>query len=138
MRAIKSSVLLGVGVMTVTLFSSSLAAEECRPPHPKKVVVVVLENHNFEQIVGDTVNAPFINDEIIRGGLLFTSSHATQHPSQPNYLDLFSGSTQGVNNANAAPTNTFDLNFFKARLEAAIANPATPPQQIPGLQALLA
>jgi hypothetical protein len=26
----------------------------------------------------------------------FTNSHAVDHPSQPNYLALFSGSTQGT------------------------------------------
>src|SRR5262245_8633495 len=119
MNMTKTSVLIGIGGLAC-LFSNVVSANECKAPHPKKVVVVVMENHNFEEVVGDVVNAPFINESIIKGGLLFTSSHATQHPSQPNYLDLFSGSTQGVNNANAAPTNTFDLNFFRARLESQI------------------
>src|SRR6202011_5464957 len=29
-------------------------------------------------------------------GALFTKSYAVTHPSQPNYLALFSGSTQGI------------------------------------------
>jgi acid phosphatase len=29
-------------------------------------------------------------------GALFTQSHAVEHPSEPNYLDLFSGGNQGV------------------------------------------
>ena len=30
------------------------------------------------------------------GGALFTNMHAETHPSQPNYIDFFSGSNQGV------------------------------------------
>src|SRR5258708_2919193 len=31
-----------------------------------------------------------------RGGALFTQSYAVSHPSQPNYLAMFSGSDQGI------------------------------------------
>jgi len=121
-----------------SLLLTSAAAHEGDLPRPRKVVVVVLENHTYEEIAGNVVDAPFINGTLIQGGLLYTDAHGTQHPSQPNYLDLFSGDTQGVNNGNAAPGNAFDLNLLVARLQAGIANPATPPAQIPGLQALLA
>jgi acid phosphatase len=63
-------------------------------PRPAHVVVVVEENHSFDEIVGND-DAPFINALVARGALL-TDSHAVTHPSQPNYLALFSGSTQGV------------------------------------------
>ena len=39
--------------------------------------------------------APFIN-QLAGRGALFTRSYAITHPSEPNYLALFSGSTQGV------------------------------------------
>jgi phosphoesterase family protein len=39
--------------------------------------------------------ASYIN-ALARGGASFTDSHGVTHPSQPNYLALFSGSTQGV------------------------------------------
>jgi hypothetical protein len=38
---------------------------------------------------------PMIN-EVASRGALFTNSHGIGHPSQPNYLALFSGSTEGV------------------------------------------
>lgn len=57
-------------------------------------VVVVMENHAFSQIIGNP-GAPFIN-QLARGRALFTRSFAVAHPSEPNYLALFSGSTQGV------------------------------------------
>jgi len=53
-----------------------------------------MENHSYADIVGDPA-APFIN-ELARRGALFTRSYAITHPSEPNYLALFSGSTQGV------------------------------------------
>jgi acid phosphatase len=58
------------------------------------VVVVVEENHSYSGIVGNP-DAPYINS-LIRQGANFTDYHAIEHPSQPNYLDLFSGSNQGV------------------------------------------
>jgi phosphatidylinositol-3-phosphatase len=64
-------------------------------PRPDHVVVVVEENHSYDQVVGSR-SAPFING-LARAGALFTNSHGVTHPSQPNYLALFAGSTFGVN-----------------------------------------
>ena len=63
-------------------------------PRPDHVVIVMEENHAYEQIIGSP-NAPYINS-LAGQGALFTNSHAVSHPSQPNYLALFSGSTQGL------------------------------------------
>jgi acid phosphatase len=57
-------------------------------------VVVVEENHGYGQVVGSP-EAPYLNS-LIRTGVLFTNSHALTHPSEPNYLALFSGSTHGL------------------------------------------
>jgi phosphatidylinositol-3-phosphatase len=65
-------------------------------PMPKHIVIVVGENHSYDQIIGDP-NAPYINS-LAKRGILFTNSHGIAHPSQPNYLALFSGDTQGVSN----------------------------------------
>ncbi len=65
-------------------------------PRPGHVVIVVEENHGYSQIIGNA-QAPYING-LAQAGALFTDSHATGHPSQPNYLELFSGSNQGVTN----------------------------------------
>ncbi len=63
-------------------------------PAPAHTVVVVMENHAYDQVIGSG-DAPYIN-ALARQGALFTSSCAITHPSQPNYLALFSGSTQGI------------------------------------------
>jgi acid phosphatase len=70
------------------------AAANTRIPKPDHVVIVMEENHGFSQIIGSP-KAPYINS-LAAAGALFTDSHAIEHPSQPNYLDLFSGSNQGV------------------------------------------
>jgi PKD repeat protein len=63
-------------------------------PTPDHTVVVVMENHSSSQVIGNA-NAPYINS-LASSGALMTQSFAVTHPSEPNYLALFSGSTNGV------------------------------------------
>ena len=63
-------------------------------PQYDHVIIVMEENHAFHEIIG-SANAPYIN-HLAKDGVLFTNSHGIGHPSQPNYLALFSGSTQGT------------------------------------------
>jgi hypothetical protein len=65
-----------------------------RVPRPDHVVIVIEENHSYSEIIGSPA-APYINS-LARQGASFTQSYAVAHPSEPNYLALFSGSTQGV------------------------------------------
>src|SRR5690242_19662916 len=58
------------------------------------VVVVVEENHSYSGIVGNP-NAPYMTS-LANNGARMTQSFAVAHPSEPNYLALFSGSTQGL------------------------------------------
>src|SRR4051812_4584344 len=62
-------------------------------PRPDHVVVVIEENQAHQTIIGSP-DAPYINS-LAAQGASFTDYHAITHPSQPNYLALFSGSTQG-------------------------------------------
>jgi hypothetical protein len=63
-------------------------------PTPDHVIVVVLENHGYSQIIGSS-SAPYLNGTLRAGGASLSSSFAVTHPSEPNYYALFSGSTQG-------------------------------------------
>jgi hypothetical protein len=67
-----------------------------RPPAVNKVVVVVEENHSYKEIAGNS-QAPYMN-ELMKAGASLTNHYATGHPSQPNYYELFSGSSQGIKN----------------------------------------
>lgn len=58
------------------------------------VVIVVLENHRPDQVL-HRASAPFL-DSLARSGLTLTGMHGVAHPSQPNYVALFSGSTHGI------------------------------------------
>jgi phosphatidylinositol-3-phosphatase len=94
------------------------AAEQVRPPAlpvPAHVIVVVEENEPYSQIIGSS-QAPYINSLAARGAL-FTNSHGIAHPSQPNYLALFSGSTQGVT-SDWCP-HTFSVANLESELSAA-------------------
>ncbi|MGW7102798.1 alkaline phosphatase family protein [Streptomyces sp. NPDC054838] len=63
-------------------------------PAPDHIVVAVFENHAYNQVIGSS-SAPYINS-LKTGGANLTNSYGVTHPSQPNYLQLFSGSNQGV------------------------------------------
>lgn len=89
----------GAGAATVTAATTAAVtsvASVSRIPTYSHIVVVVLENHAYSQIVGSS-HAPFLNSLITRGASL-TRSYAVTHPSQPNYVALFSGSTHGLTN----------------------------------------
>lgn len=64
-------------------------------PHASYVVVVIMENRDYDLVIGSS-QAPYINGTLVPEAALMTNSHAITHPSQPNYLGLFSGSTQGI------------------------------------------
>ncbi|MCP3381000.1 alkaline phosphatase family protein [Bradyrhizobium sp. CCGUVB4N] len=61
---------------------------------PNHIVVLSLENENYSDIVGSS-QAPYLNS-LIAQGMLLTNYNGVTHPSQPNYIALFSGSTQGI------------------------------------------
>ncbi|HEY7938579.1 MAG TPA: alkaline phosphatase family protein, partial [Acidimicrobiales bacterium] len=63
-------------------------------PPPARVVVLIEENHSYNQIRGSS-QAPWLN-ALAAQGTTMTQSFAITHPSEPNYLALFSGRTQGV------------------------------------------
>ncbi len=63
-------------------------------PRFRHIYVIVMENRESRSIVGNAA-APYINQLSARYGLA-TNYRAVAHPSEPNYLALFSGSTQGV------------------------------------------
>ena len=82
---------------------------------PSYVIVVILENHGYDQIVGNA-SAPYINS-LADNGILFTNFHGVTHPSQPNYLALFSGSTQGITDDKAI-VDKFDAPNLYGKLRA--------------------
>ena len=89
-----------------TLLSSSLVNKQAALPRPDHVVIVMEENHSYADVIG-SASAPYINS-LASQGASFTDSHAITHPSEPNYLALFSGSTQGLTSDACPVTYTGD------------------------------
>ncbi|MFE1314801.1 alkaline phosphatase family protein [Streptomyces sp. NPDC058755] len=79
-----------IGLWTATASTAQAAAL----PAPDHVVVVVMENHSYSQVIGSS-SAPYINNTLKAGGANLTQSYGLTHPSEPNYYMLFSGSNQG-------------------------------------------
>ncbi|MGN6722675.1 MAG: alkaline phosphatase family protein [Marmoricola sp.] len=87
--------------MTATSAPPSARSSSPMPPRPPRavpayahVVLVIFENHEQSQIIGSP-DAPYLT-ALASQGANFTHSFAIEHPSEPNYLDLFSGSNVGV------------------------------------------
>jgi acid phosphatase len=87
-------------------------------PRPDHVVVVIEENRSYMQIM-DMHNHDSYIHALAKRGMLFTSSYGVTHPSQPNYLALFSGSTQGITN-NYCPFDFDTNNLAKVLLDAGL------------------
>ncbi len=90
----KSVKLLLLQFIIVCLSSSAFA----NVPRPDHIVVCVLENHGYNQVIGSSF-APYIN-QLSTMGANMVEYYALTHPSQPNYLMLFSGGNQGVTTDN--------------------------------------
>ncbi len=91
----------------LALLLSACAGSELQGQAPAfdHIVVVLEENHSFSDIIGNPA-APNINALAAMGANIVnestdamgnaSGSHAVRHPSQPNYLELYSGSNQGT------------------------------------------
>lgn len=65
-----------------------------RVPIFRHAYVLVLENKSLHSIIGNS-QAPYLNG-LAKRYALATNYAALAHPSEPNYLGLFSGSTHGI------------------------------------------
>lgn len=63
-------------------------------PTYSHIVVVMEENHSYADIIGNS-SAPYMN-ALANSGALITASYGVTHPSEPNYMALFGGSTDGL------------------------------------------
>ena len=102
--------LLAIALLAVILAPVVHAEQLPRPDH---IVVVIEENRGYAQIM-DKLNINSYIHALAKRGMLFTQSYGVAHPSQPNYLALFSGVTHGITN-DACP-NTFDSDNLATRL----------------------
>src|ERR1700716_2414375 len=89
--------------------AASLAVAADKPSWPPTlpvydhIVIVVEENKDFEQILGDKFDAPYIR-KMAAEGASFERMFAEEHYSQGNYFWLFSGSNQNVGFRDQVPS----------------------------------
>ncbi len=112
---IKNSSWFDMLTMNVVVVALVLAAQGALAadvlPRPDHIVVVMEENQPYSKIIGNR-DTPYIN-ALAKRGVLFTHSYGVTHPSQPNYLALFSGSTHGIG-SNACPLELKGENLASA------------------------
>jgi hypothetical protein len=66
-------------------------------PRPDHIIMLIEENQPNSLIMGNASVAPYINALAAdTDAVVMTQFFAITHPSQPNYLDFFSGDNQGV------------------------------------------
>jgi hypothetical protein len=104
-------------MMAAMLAMAGVATAANGVPRPDHVVIVIFENHSQPEVIGSS-NAPYITS-LAQTGANFTQSFAVTHPSQPNYLALFSGSTQGITD-DSCPHTFSTNNLGKQAIDAGL------------------
>ena len=104
--------------ITLLAFAHAPVSHAGLLPRPDHVVVVIEENRSYMQVMDPRNQNSYIHT-LAKRGMLFTKSYGITHPSQPNYLALFSGATQGITN-NACPFAFDSDNLATALLDAGL------------------
>jgi phospholipase C len=89
--------LMVAGALAGALAGTAVADEGPVPrgiAHLDHVVVIMMENHGFAQIIGNPY-APYTNQLAQRANLA-TNYYAVAHPSLTNYLEIVAGSNFGI------------------------------------------
>ena len=89
-----TAVAVTAAVVTGTDEPTAIRPTASAVPAFDHIVLVMFENKKYSSINGSS-SAPYFNS-LASQGAKFTNSFAITHPSQPNYVALFSGATQGV------------------------------------------
>ncbi|MFF1612848.1 alkaline phosphatase family protein [Amycolatopsis sp. NPDC058278] len=105
--AFAAATLVTAGAATAAVVTGTDESAAVRPtaaavPAFDHIVLVMFENKKYSSINGSS-SAPYFNT-LASQSAKFTNSFAITHPSQPNYVALFSGATQGVTD-DSCPAN---------------------------------
>lgn len=90
-----------ISIVVLLAVISSASGQTTNLPAQDHVVIVIFENQKASSIYGNH-SAPYFN-QLANEGAKFTESYGDTHPSQPNYLAFFSGSTQGCRDDRTPP-----------------------------------
>jgi hypothetical protein len=105
--AFAAATLVTAGAVTAAAVTGTDEPTAIRPtaatvPAFDHIVLVMFENKKYSSINGSS-SAPYFTT-LASQSAKFTNSFAITHPSQPNYVALFSGATQGVTD-DSCPAN---------------------------------
>jgi phosphatidylinositol-3-phosphatase len=92
---------LGCAMLAVMMVAAGPASART-PSHqagergaPQHIFFIMMENHKFSQIIGNTADAPYIN-QLAKHSAVLENFYGVTHPSLTNYLAAVSGSFQGI------------------------------------------
>ena len=103
MGSIRRAAIGGMAAVACALAFSASASARVTPTNaagvapgtPQHIFYIMMENHGYDEIVGNTADAPYTNFLARHAGLA-TDYFGVTHPSLPNYLAAISGSYQGI------------------------------------------
>src|SRR4051812_20056304 len=91
----RRTIRLGALSAPAALLAGVGAGAWASPPRYDHVVVVVIENVNYSQVIG-SAGAPYINS-LRAGGANLEHVYAFLHTSAPNYGELYAGNDSAIN-----------------------------------------
>ena len=100
-----------LGILSSVVLILNVAPVSAKSSHDndsrfKHIFYIMMENHATDQIFGNTVDAPYIN-ELASRYASSTDYFGVTHPSLPNYLAAISGNFQHIwDDCKAGPTVT--------------------------------
>ncbi len=105
-------------ILVILFFSLGFAETIHKEGHKKSVklpkyshiVIVIEENKDYSQIVGNSA-APYINNVLLKEGANLTHFYAEEHFSEGNYFWLLSGSDQSVGHFDQIPNESNNKNY---------------------------
>ena len=94
-RSISISLVSGVVALSSALAACGSSTTTAAAPEQKHIFYIMMENHGTDQIIGNTADAPYINQLASQYGVAM-NYYGVTHPSLPNYLAAISGDYQGI------------------------------------------